>query len=335
MPIPIDWQEMLLAFNGINLFVARIILGGVIPDGLLQRRSRDDPPTMSLETFNLARPRPEDFVIGGCTVGTGSRYVLRGGRIVNVPKGSDEALAEWPSVVEMLESEYRTLAARTPPDGTPPRFMELTSWRRGPYRSPKMARFAASNSGAESALTQPITTAVSTPISSAINAGRSIQWSEVSARCLSAGGFDCTDVGTGSIGRGSGAGRSTGGGTRSGVTISCGRSAARISVKYVVLQPEVPRPHRPRRLSRHRVSPAQRSRRAHPRSCRASGEAHPSRRGDAPGSSYSLRLRTIGAAASPRASESTSVRGMRQPAIRRSRHLGEAWRGSPRTDSNR
>ena len=33
MPIPIDWQEMLLAFNGINLFVARIILGGVIPDG--------------------------------------------------------------------------------------------------------------------------------------------------------------------------------------------------------------------------------------------------------------------------------------------------------------
>jgi len=121
MPIPIDWQEMLLAFNGINLFVARIILGGVIPDGLLQRRSHDDPPTMSLETFNLARPRPDDFVIGGCTVGTGSRYVLRGGRMVNVPKGSDEALAEWPSVVEMLESEYRTLAARTPPDGTPPR----------------------------------------------------------------------------------------------------------------------------------------------------------------------------------------------------------------------
>lgn len=120
MPIPVAWQEMLLSCNGMILFVSRIILGGIIPDGLL-RRSPDDPSTMSLEQFNLRSSRQGDFVVGGCALGAGSDYVLRDERIIKVPQGGGEVLGDWPSLAEMLESEYHWIASHTPQDGTPPK----------------------------------------------------------------------------------------------------------------------------------------------------------------------------------------------------------------------
>jgi hypothetical protein len=122
--IPAPWREALLVQNGLDLFLTKINLTGALPGGQLSR-SVDDFQPISLDTANLG-PRPdrtavasEDFVIGGSSLGAGSIYVLRpNGSVAKIDRPGKLVIADWPSVEEMLNSEYATVAAMHDRDGT-------------------------------------------------------------------------------------------------------------------------------------------------------------------------------------------------------------------------
>jgi hypothetical protein len=121
--IPAPWRQVLLGLNGLTLFVAKVSLDGVLPQGLV-RRSIADPSQFSLQSSNtIERPRgrairPSDFVIGGNSVDP-SLYVLRDGEgVLKVTRDGSAELAFWPSAREMLVAEYEALSGRHDPDGT-------------------------------------------------------------------------------------------------------------------------------------------------------------------------------------------------------------------------
>jgi hypothetical protein len=122
--IPPQWREALETMAGVKLFVAKVNLYGLLPGGLM-RRSVDDPGPFSIEGENSRRrlPRPlvasDDFVIGGCSAGDGSEYVLHpNGSVSSVDEGGQQLLAEWPSVEAMVDAEYAAMSALHDRDGT-------------------------------------------------------------------------------------------------------------------------------------------------------------------------------------------------------------------------
>jgi len=123
-PIPAPWREVLEAVAGVNVFIARISLDGLLPGGLM-RRSVDDPGPFSIEDENrtTAHPRaligPNDFVIGGSSTGSGSLYLLHPDESVSkLDRDGKERLAGWSSVEAMLDAEYSAVAAHHDRDGT-------------------------------------------------------------------------------------------------------------------------------------------------------------------------------------------------------------------------
>lgn len=111
-PIPSTWRRTLRTCNGVQLFVARVSLDGVLAGGHL-RRSAEDPQPFSLEMSNgLERPRgaavaADDFVIGGRTLGDPCIYLLRSdGSVVAVTRDGSDITGSWPSAWAMVAAEY-------------------------------------------------------------------------------------------------------------------------------------------------------------------------------------------------------------------------------------
>ena len=111
-PVPLAWRHTLEDHNGLHLFVAGLFLYGVLAGGLVTRSS-EDPQPFSLEGPNCeSRPRggvlaPDDFVIGGASVGTARRYLLcEDNSFAIVTKDGSRLLSRWESLGELLMSEY-------------------------------------------------------------------------------------------------------------------------------------------------------------------------------------------------------------------------------------
>jgi hypothetical protein len=122
--IPGVWREALMVLNGLNLFVAKVSLDGVLPGGLV-RRSIVDPSQFSIENVNgpwLYRRTllgEGDFVIGGSSIGSGSIYVLRADEsVAQTTREADKIIERWPSVEAMLDAQYAEVAALHDHDGT-------------------------------------------------------------------------------------------------------------------------------------------------------------------------------------------------------------------------
>ncbi len=122
-PIPPAWRGVLQAMSGLTLFIGRVNLSGLLPGGLM-RRDPEDPGPFSIEGNNGSTVRHgplvalEDFVIGGSSAGQGARYVLHPDQSVSKTDAQAVALlANWSSVPEMLDAEYRAFAALYDRDG--------------------------------------------------------------------------------------------------------------------------------------------------------------------------------------------------------------------------